>query len=156
MNNVQTVAEIFAGKLLQIPDYQRGYAWDEQNWDAFLDDLDLLEPGKDHYTGTLVLHAQGEHHQDDEGSKYEVFHIVDGQQRLTTVVLLLDVIRREVAAAHKPKLAEGIKKNYISVSDFHSGQPLFKLKLRGIVKSCGLDSVITRRPSARFSLPALR
>ncbi len=56
MNNVQTVAEIFAGKLLQIPDYQRGYAWDEQNWDDFLEDLDLLEPGKDHYTGTLVYY----------------------------------------------------------------------------------------------------
>lgn len=146
MNNVQTVAEIFAGKLLQIPDYQRGYAWDEQNWDDFLDDLDLLDPGKDHYTGTLVLHAQGEHHQDDEGSKYEVFHIVDGQQRLTTVVLLLDVIRREVAAADKPKLAEGIKKNYISVSDFHSGQPLFKLKLNEDTHDFFVNNVLSDDP----------
>ncbi len=88
---------------MQIPDYQRGYAWDEQNWNDFLDDLDLLEPGKDHYTGTLVLHAQSEQHQDDEGSKYEVFHIVDGQQRLSTVVLLLDVIRREVTKGRQDK-----------------------------------------------------
>jgi uncharacterized protein with ParB-like and HNH nuclease domain len=54
LNNVQTVEEVFAGRIMQVPDYQRGYAWDERNWDDFLDDLDLLEPGKHHYTGTLV------------------------------------------------------------------------------------------------------
>ena len=122
MNNVQTVAEIFAGKLLQIPDYQRGYAWGEQNWNDFLDDLDLLEPGKDHYTGTLVLHAQDEQLQDVGGSRYKVFHIVDGQQRLTTIVLLLDAIRREVATTGRVELDEGIRKNYISVPEFHSRQ----------------------------------
>ncbi|MEJ7819643.1 MAG: DUF262 domain-containing protein [Rubrobacteraceae bacterium] len=51
---MQTVEEIFAGRIMQVPDYQRGYAWDERNWDDFLDDLDLLESGKQHYTGTLV------------------------------------------------------------------------------------------------------
>ncbi len=129
MNNVQTVAEIFAGKLLQIPDYQRGYAWDEQNWDDFLDDLDLLEPGKDHFTGLLVLHDQNEQCQDVGGSNYQVFHVVDGQQRLTTIVLLLDMIRREVAKAGNKELEEGIRKGYISVLEFHSRQPLFKLRL---------------------------
>lgn len=146
MNNVQTVAEIFAGKLLQIPDYQRGYAWEKQNWNDFLDDLDLLEPGKDHYTGTLVLHAQNEQQQDDEGSKYEVFHIVDGQQRLTTVVLLLDAIRREVAGAGRAKLDEGIKKNYISVSEFHSGQPLSKLRLNEDAHEFFVNSVLSEKP----------
>ncbi len=46
MNDVQTVTEIFAGKLMQIPDYQRGYPWDEQDSNDFLDDLELLDPGK--------------------------------------------------------------------------------------------------------------
>lgn len=146
MNNVQTIAEIFAGKLLRIPDYQRGYAWDEQNWDDFLEDLDLLEPGRDHYTGTLVLHAQDEQYQDDEGSKYDVYHIVDGQQRLTTVVLLLDVIRREVAEAEKMKLAGGIRKNYISVSEFHSGQPLYKLTLNKDTHDFFVDNVLSDKP----------
>lgn len=145
MNNVQTVAEIFAGKLLQIPDYQRGYAWDEQNWDDFLDDLDLLEPGKDHYTGTLVLHAQDEQQQDDEGSKHELFHIVDGQQRLTTIVLLLDAIRREVDEAGRAKLSEGIKKNYISVLEFYSGQPIFKLKLNADTHDFFVENILGDR-----------
>src|SRR5215218_631094 len=116
---------------MRVPDYQRGYAWDVRNWDDFLDDLDLLEPGKQHYTGTLVLHSPngGRQRRDEEGRNYEIFHIVDGQQRLTTIVLLLDALRREVARVGKLKLAEGIKKNYISVPDFDYGRPLFKLQL---------------------------
>lgn len=146
MNNVQTVAEIFAGKLLQIPDYQRSYAWDEQNWNDFLDDLDLLEPGKDHFTGLLVLHDQNEQYQDVGGSKYQVFHIVDGQQRLTTIVLLLDIIRREVAKAGDVELEKGIRKSYISVREFHSRQPLFKLRLNDDTHDFFVNNILSDNP----------
>lgn len=54
MKDVQTIEEIFSGRILQIPDYQRGYAWEKRQWDDFLEDLDLFEAGKEHYTGTLV------------------------------------------------------------------------------------------------------
>lgn len=146
MNNVQTIAEIFAGKMLQIPNFQRGYAWDRQNWDDFLDDLELLELGKDHYTGTLVLHAQEEQYQDEEGAKYDLYHIVDGQQRLTTIVLLLDVIRREVTKSDRIKLADGIRKNYISVLEFDSGQPLFKLRLNEDTHEFFVNNVLGEEP----------
>lgn len=148
MNNVQTVEEIFAGKILQVPDYQRGYAWDRQNWDDFLDDLDLLEPEKDHYTGTLVLHAVGvDGQRRDEGrSKYDVFHIVDGQQRLTTIVLLLDALRREFARVGELTLAEGIKKNYISVPEFGHGQPLLKLQLNRDTHDFFVNNVLSDQP----------
>ena len=146
MNNVQTMAEIFAGKLLQIPDYQRGYAWGERNWNDFLDDLDLLELGKDHYTGTLVLHAQDKRHQDVAGNWYTVLHIVDGQQRLTTLVLLLDAIRREVARAGNTDLEEGIRRTYISVPQFGSRQPLFKLRLNEDAHDFFVSNVLSDSP----------
>lgn len=146
MNNVQNVAEIFAGKLLQIPNYQRGYAWDKQNWNDFLDDLDLLELGKDHFTGLLVLHDQNKQYQDVGGAKYEVFHIVDGQQRLTTIVLLLDLIRREMATAGEMELEEGIRKNYISVREFHSRQALFKLRLNEDTHDFFVNNVLSDNP----------
>lgn len=148
MNNVQTVEEIFAGRIMRIPDFQRGYAWDRPNWDDLLDDLDLLEPGKQHYTGTLVLHSpnSGGQRRDEEGRNYEVFHIVDGQQRLTTIVLLLDALRREVARVGKTKLADGIKKNYISVPDFDYGQPLFKLQLNRDTHEFFVNNVLSDQP----------
>lgn len=148
MNNVQTVEEIFAGRVMQVPDYQRGYAWDERNWEDFLDDLDLLEPGKQHYTGTLVLHALGADRQRrDEGRRrYEAFHVVDGQQRLTTIVLLLDAVRREAARVGEPTLADGIERNYISVPEFGHGQPLFKLQLNRDTHDYFVNKVLSDRP----------
>jgi hypothetical protein len=75
-----------------------------------------------------------------------VFHIVDGQQRLTTTVLLLDVIRREVAGAGRTKLAEGIKKNYLSVAEFHSGHPLYKLTLNEDTQDFFVNNVLSDDP----------
>ncbi len=68
--------------------------------------------------------------QDAEGTNYEVFEVVDGQQRLTTIILLLDAIRREMKASERWKgLSEGIRKRYLSVTDLATGQPLRKLRL---------------------------
>ena len=41
----------------QVPDYQLGYAYEEQQWRDLVEDLELLPAGPDHFTGTVVLHA---------------------------------------------------------------------------------------------------
>jgi uncharacterized protein with ParB-like and HNH nuclease domain len=92
MNNVLSVEELFAGRVFRVPNYQRGYAWEQQQWEEFLDDLEYLSPGKDHYTGTVVLHEQKKTVTDEEGKTHFLFDIVDGQQRLTTIVILLSCI----------------------------------------------------------------
>lgn len=76
---------IFSGNLFSIPDYQRGYAWEKKQVEELLKDVEhLISDGKAlrHYTGTLVLSRPQDM---SEGE----FHIVDGQQRLTTLVILL-------------------------------------------------------------------
>ncbi|WP_151754044.1 DUF262 domain-containing protein [Acinetobacter soli] len=82
-----TLPEIFTNNFFQIPDYQRGYAWDEKQIDELLKDIDhlLLDTSAvRHYTGTLVLsQIKGPSNQ---------YHIVDGQQRLTTLVIFLKCI----------------------------------------------------------------
>ena len=59
MNNVVPLDDLFRKRLFRVPDYQRGYSWEEQQVEEFLEDLDLLEPGRYHYTGTVVLHESG-------------------------------------------------------------------------------------------------
>ena len=88
---------LFKEKLFRIPDYQRGYAWGRAQWDAFWEDLINLPDGRSHYTGVLTLNEipSTDVRQDDkefwlvDDHSYKLYHIVDGQQRLTTFTLFL-------------------------------------------------------------------
>ena len=127
--------DVFAKRLLRVPNYQRGYAWEKQQWAELLEDMEFLSPGKEHYTGTLVLHGGEETRNDLQGNSYQVCDVVDGQQRLTTVVLLLDAIRRELA---DQELAKGIHDSFIFTRD-RNGEKMAKLS--GVPPSEGI-----RRP----------
>lgn len=71
-----------ATQYFQIPDFQRPYTWDSSIVEAFLHDLEhALESSRNHYFGTLVYVPEADH-----------FTVIDGQQRLTTSLLLLVAI----------------------------------------------------------------
>jgi uncharacterized protein with ParB-like and HNH nuclease domain len=120
MDNVLSLEELFSGKAFRVPDYQRGYAWETPQWDDFLEDLEYLSPGKHHYTGTVILHQQAKNLRDEEGKTHSLFDIVDGQQRLTTVVILLSCISSEFEKTNTT-LASGVRKTYVC---FHEAPPL--------------------------------
>ncbi|MBM3981296.1 MAG: DUF262 domain-containing protein [Planctomycetes bacterium] len=150
MNNVFTIEKLFADRVFAVPDYQRGYAWEEQQLTEFVEDLESLPPGKDHYTGTLVLHdRRGEDATciDEAGERYTVSDVVDGQQRLTTIVLLLDAVRREMAGiVSMAKLAEGLSNRYVRATD-QAGLPLYKLVLNRDCRDYFAQTVLGDRPS---------
>lgn len=98
----QTLSTLFNGNFYRIPDYQRGYAWRNDGQNSQLDDFwQDLENSKNHkhYTGVLSLaKVSSEEKKKHEWVKDKVardgdaYYIVDGQQRLTTSVILLQVI----------------------------------------------------------------
>lgn len=105
MDNLHNLQEIFSRKIFRIPDYQRGYSWQSQQLEEFWDDLLSLMPGQDHYTGMLSLKEVSKEeiaeHRDkwmneqwllDSGYNYAVNEIVDGQQRMTTLIILINEI----------------------------------------------------------------
>lgn len=55
MNELQSLSQIFQNKLFRIPDYQRGYAWLDQQLRDFWEDLINLQPDRYHYTGLLSM-----------------------------------------------------------------------------------------------------
>ncbi|WRE75632.1 DUF262 domain-containing protein [Helicobacter pylori] len=75
----------------QIPIYQRPYQWTEENCEKLLDDLlSSYECYKesDYFCGSLVLIAIGT----DSGTNAKTYDVVDGQQRLSTFILLAKVL----------------------------------------------------------------
>ena len=131
MDHLQSAQHIFSDRLFRIPDYQRGYAWEEQQWLDLLEDLELLPDEKHHFTGTLVVSRAPTSAPvtDGGGITYTVYDVIDGQQRLATIVMLLDVIRDEMDGIEPLKsLAAGIESHYLAVSD-PLGQLLPKLRL---------------------------
>ena len=159
MDHFQPIQQIFSQNFLRIPDYQRGYAWEEKHWKALVGDLELLEVNAEHYTGTLVLHPAEPRTSitTQDGHTLGVYDIVDGQQRLTTLVILLDAVRRQLESVGH-RMAVGIKNTYLVTSDVE-GQPRVKLTLNrdthayfeGVVLGDGLGvaSVQSSRQLAR-------
>jgi uncharacterized protein with ParB-like and HNH nuclease domain len=94
---LHSLQKIFNNRLFRIPDYQRGYAWGEQQLSDFWSDLQLVSPERTHYCGQLTLEkatkAEWEQWRGDswlvEAADYDPYFVVDGQQRLTTAVILI-------------------------------------------------------------------
>lgn len=130
MNNTVSFQQLFHDRIFRIPDYQRGYAWEDQQVKEFLDDLELLSPSRRHYTGTIILHRQSSGDStDSEGNTYLEHQVVDGQQRLTTIVLLLNEISAILSADEaNRRMGTGIRRKYVETQDT-AGQPLRKLRL---------------------------
>lgn len=85
----QQISFLLGKKIYYMPRNQRKYVWGEDNWKNMLEDLDFLQgSGKYHFLGSIVLNTRPNPENDD----VEHFEIVDGQQRITTIILILVVI----------------------------------------------------------------
>lgn len=81
------VKDLFnADRIFNIPKYQRAYAWKEDNLEYFLDDLKNQRSEKSYFLGTLLFHEK------EARGEYEFIDVVDGQQRLTTIIIFMKAI----------------------------------------------------------------
>lgn len=118
------------GLVYRVPMFQRDYSWTEQEWDDLWQDIvALLEPGGEqgHYMGYLVLQSSDERNYD----------IIDGQQRLTTLSLIVLAVlcnlRRladlKVDTDDNRRREEELRKTYIGYLDPVTLIPRSKLTL---------------------------
>lgn len=113
-----TINDFFAltGTIFSIPVYQRNYTWEEENCEKLLQDIiSISQNKKTHFMGSITYIL---HHIDDEKSlrQLQEFVIIDGQQRITTIMLLLKAIETKIPN-------EGIKKEIDGLLNL-SGQRL--------------------------------
>ncbi|WP_284892585.1 DUF262 domain-containing protein [Cobetia amphilecti] len=93
----KAVQDIFSLGYFKIPRFQRPYSWGEDEVNSFWSDI-INESGDSYFIGSMVVYQ----------TKRPYFGIVDGQQRLTTITLLLSVIRNGFISLGEENLAKGV------------------------------------------------
>lgn len=80
----KTIEQFFTGKNFVVPSYQRDYAWSTSNIDDLFEDIsEAMDVGSGHYLGAFIL---------SNNASSSTYGVVDGQQRLTTLTMLLDAM----------------------------------------------------------------
>lgn len=93
--NDHTVEFILNSHYFEIPRFQRPYSWERDNWEEFWNDV-FVEKHADYFIGSIVTFAKG-----------QAKSVVDGQQRLTTITLILAAIRNSYRLAGYEDRASG-------------------------------------------------
>lgn len=91
-----------------IPNYQREYDWDNEHITELLEDLDETPIDENYFIGHMVF--EGEYN----GT---TFKVIDGQQRITTLTILLCSVRDRFIELGELNLAEAIHTSYIFGKD---------------------------------------
>ncbi|MDE0471078.1 MAG: DUF262 domain-containing protein [Ekhidna sp.] len=105
------------GLRYEIPKFQRDYSWESEHWDDLWQDILLIIQNEEneHYMGYLVLQT----------SDNKSFTIIDGQQRLTTLSILIlvvikvlsDFVEEGIEKANNQLRIDSYRKNYIGTLD---------------------------------------
>lgn len=86
-----TVAQLLEGRMFKIPEYQRAYSWQSrQRKDMFLDISNAYHSGREHFMATIVALSRAK--RVIVADQFNNVEVVDGQQRITTIVILLKAI----------------------------------------------------------------
>lgn len=118
----QNLSELFSTRIFRIPDYQRGYAWGEKQLSELWDDLEEIPIDKNgeykkHYTGTIFLKEIQANSDEKWYNRAKFYDVVDGQQRLTTISILLFELLKATEIGYAEEAKEDLIKQYIAVSN---------------------------------------
>jgi hypothetical protein len=106
---------------LRVPPFQRPYAWQSEQVDELWDDI-IRTLGRGHFMGVLVLNWESP----------ESPEIIDGQQRLITLILMLGLLRDQYAAAavRAPRAATAVGRiQQFLENTYRDGEARFKLRV---------------------------
>lgn len=115
------IKDVFS-KWYRIPEYQRPYVWDNEQVTELLEDISAaLASNYDaqYFLGSMVLKINKK----TEGNiNYEEYELLDGQQRVTTLLLLTAVIR-DLADKNNSTLIDNCSNSIYQKEDEYEGRP---------------------------------
>lgn len=94
----QDIRTLLSSGYYRIPRFQRPYSWDRDNIQDFWNDI-IKDQSADYFIGSMVVYKEGN----------QRYGVVDGQQRLTTITILLCVLRNFFEKLGHADLARGIQ-----------------------------------------------
>ena len=101
--NDKEIQDIFSLGYFKIPRFQRPYSWSTEEVESFWDDI-ILEKTENYFIGSMVVYQ----------IRKPYFGIVDGQQRLTTITLILSASRNAFECINMLKRRISIMKMNLS------------------------------------------
>ena len=115
-NTLFSMKDLLDGKddYIMIPDYQRGFAWDDE-FITLLDDiknfrLNISKNNKQYYLSMITINECNDDaiKRDENLSGKNLFYIVDGQQRITSLIIIIVTMIKMIEKEDKsfPKLDE--------------------------------------------------
>lgn len=119
--------------VFEIPDYQRAYSWTKDNLKQLVDDITLsislnkdkeFENYEPYFIGSVVLCAK--EYKDDGWGRYDV---IDGQQRLTSIIMLIATIRDMVSSDEYKKVLGSLI--YQKANELMGIKESIRVKVRG-------------------------
>ena len=117
---------LIGNQVFDIPVYQRGYAWERKNLEDLWEDLYYLDPSKKHYFGTVLLKDSGKTARTSLAALSR-FDVIDGQQRLTTILILLREIisqLKEVSGNELRGDVDALERSYLKEGAHYKLNPL--------------------------------
>ncbi|MGT0049177.1 DUF262 domain-containing protein [Helicobacter pylori] len=126
-----TIKEIFQAEGYSIPNYQRDYAWKDKNfkdlWEDLEEAIEYNKKGQGHFIGTMVVAK-------NEDNK-KLYDIIDGQQRTTTIFMLLHVLASEQNEKDKQETRKYLyQKGELKLEVASQNQSFFKALLEAAEK----------------------
>ena len=160
---LESLNELFTRLSFETPDYQRGYAWEESHVRDFWEDIERIGiANPQHFTGTLILEVH------PTIDKEQRAIIVDGQQRITTAILLIAVIAELLETRDKAGDATELRKRLLGdvyapkfrYGKSHDSWPYFALKVLKdnsyVAKAAQHESAYTKNLDAALTNLAMR
>lgn len=92
----KTIRTVLKSSYYKIPRFQRPYSWEREHIEDFWNDS-IRESSGDYFIGSMVVYEISD----------DTYGVVDGQQRLTTITMLLGVIREAFKDIGEESLAKG-------------------------------------------------
>lgn len=123
-------------KTFVIPVYQRNYSWDTKNCEKLFNDLqESLHTKKHHYFGNIVYYALS----DNRAFGYTELALIDGQQRITSTMILLAAIRdseknedvRNAITETYLENSKGDEKNRVKLKQIEGDRNVYEAIIRG-------------------------